>query len=139
MTLIHTLTILICLAAGFGYINQRWLRLPVTIGVMATRSSSSSGSSLVGTVLSALLIGVAAHWLFGAVGLSLPFLYCLLFGAFISPTDPIAVLGILRKAGLPEDIEVQVVGESLFNDGVVVFSILVQGLTLGPLVASWRR
>ncbi|MCS6896569.1 MAG: sodium:proton antiporter, partial [Nitrospira sp.] len=62
---------------------------------------------------------------FNWVGLPLPFLYCLLFGALISPTDPIAVLGALRQARLPKALEMKIVGESLFNDGVGVVIFLV--------------
>ena len=57
--------------------------------------------------------------------INLPFIYCLLFGALISPTDPIAVMGILRKAGVPESLETKITGESLFNDGVAVVVFLV--------------
>ena len=55
-----------------------------------------------------------------ALGMLLAFIYCLLFCALISPTDPVAVLGILTRAGLPKPLETNIVGESLFNDGVGV-------------------
>ncbi|HRY16093.1 MAG: sodium:proton antiporter [Chromatiaceae bacterium] len=88
------------------------------IGVLAT----------VGVVASTFLVGIAS-WIvlnFG-FGISISLLYCLLFGALISPTDPIAVLGILKSAGAPKSLEIKIAGESLFNDGiaVVVFAILV--------------
>jgi len=81
--------------------------------------------AVVGTILSSLITGGLGYVLFDLIGLPLPFLYCLLFGALISPTDPIAVMGILRQARLPKALEMKIVGESLFNDGVGVVIFLV--------------
>lgn len=71
-------------------------------------------------------MGIAAWGILQGLGIGIPFIYCLLFGALISPTDPIAVLGILKSANAPESLEIKIAGESLFNDGVavVVFTIL---------------
>ncbi len=74
----------------------------------------------VGTVISTVVVGCGLYLLMPAVGQPLDFIYCLLFGSLISPTDPVAVLGILTKAGLPKALETNIVGESLFNDGVGV-------------------
>ncbi|MDW5287943.1 sodium:proton antiporter [Formosa sp. PL04] len=82
----------------------------------------------VGTLLSTFLIGGFMYGVLLLLGFDIGFIYCLLFGALISPTDPIAVLGILKKVGVPKDLEAKIVGESLFNDGVgvVVFLTLFQ-------------
>ncbi|MGD9314051.1 MAG: cation:proton antiporter, partial [Desulfobacterales bacterium] len=81
-----------------------------------------------GVVGSTFIIGLASWWVLGWLGIDLPFIYCLLFGALISPTDPIAVMGILKKAGVPASLETKITGESLFNDGVavVVFLVILQ-------------
>ena len=73
-----------------------------------------------GVVLSTFLIGSASYYLFQAFGINLPWIWCLVFGALISPTDPVAVLGILKTAGAPKSLETKITGESLFNDGVGV-------------------
>jgi CPA1 family monovalent cation:H+ antiporter len=89
------------------------------------------------------LVGGVSYLLFQAVGVNIPFLYCLLFGALISPTDPIAVLGILRQVDAPRSLRVKMAGESLFNDGigVVVFLVLldvaVGGHDLSMTSAIW--
>lgn len=183
MSLIHILTILICLAALFSYINHRLLKFPITIGLMAVALIFSlvllglgklgfgveaeaqrfihaidfnealmhgmlgfllfAGAlhvklnellelkwvigtmAVVGTILSSLITGALSYWFFDLVGLPLPFIYCLIFGALISPTDPIAVMGVIREARLPKSLEIKIVGESLFNDGVGVVIFMV--------------
>lgn len=78
------------------------------------------GLATVGTLISTIAVGYMAHFLFDAVGYKIELIYCLLFGALISPTDPIAVLGILKNARVPASMEMKISGESLFNDGVAV-------------------
>lgn len=97
-------------------IQQKW-----AIGTFAT----------FGVICSTFLISGLIYLVLSRIGLSLPFLYCLLFGALISPTDPIAVLGLLKKANAPKSLETKIAGESLFNDGVglVVFLAIYEMLT----------
>lgn len=80
------------------------------------------------TITSTFLVGGFVYFLLKLVSLEVDFIYCLLFGALISPTDPIAVLGILKQVGAPKILETKIVGESLFNDGVgvVVFLTIYQ-------------
>ena len=78
-----------------------------------------------GVVAAAFIIGSVSWFVFGYLGLDIPFIYCLLFGALISPTDPIAVLGILKQSNAPKSLEAKIAGESLFNDGVAVVMFLV--------------
>ena len=89
-----------------------------TIGLLAT----------VGVVLSTLVVGTLAYLLLALLGLGAPYVWCLLFGALISPTDPIAVMATLKKAGIGKSLETKIAGESLFNDGVgvVVFIVLIE-------------
>ncbi|SHN30068.1 sodium:proton antiporter [Rhizobacter sp. OV335] len=89
--------------------------------------------AVLGTLLSTLAVGFGAWVALPWVGLDLPLIYCLLFGALISPTDPIAVMGILKTAGAPKNLELVIAGESLFNDGVgvVIFSLLLGMLVSG--------
>lgn len=85
--------------------------------------------ALVGTLASTLVVGFGMHFVLPWVGIKLPLLQCLLFGALISPTDPIAVMGILKSAGAPKNLELVVAGESLFNDGIgVVIFVLILGM-----------
>ncbi|TVQ89471.1 MAG: sodium:proton antiporter [Chromatiaceae bacterium] len=76
-------------------------------------------------LLATAIVGAGAWLLFRLLGLEVPLIYCLLFGALIAPTDPIAVLGILKTAGAPPSLEAKITGESLFNDGVAVVLFLV--------------
>ena len=178
--------LLVSLAALFGYLNHRLLRLPQTIGVMCVAlltsllllifgALTSSGVvdalrellqrldlrhlvldvllgfllfagalhvnlddllerrltiasfATVSLLVSTLMVGTATFYLLRALGLPLSYLHCLLFGALISPTDPVAVLGVMRRAGAPRSLQAKVIGESLFNDGlgVVIFLTLL--------------
>ncbi len=181
MDLLTIVTILIVLAAVFGYINVRFLKLPTAIGLMVVSLGFSflvllvgewfpkihefelrfvsqidfrkllmegmlsfllfAGAlhvdfsqlkeqrlpvvlfATIGVMISTFLVGGMMYGLFSVLGISIAFIHCLLFGALISPTDPIAVLGILKEAKVPKRLETLIAGESLFNDGigVVVF------------------
>jgi CPA1 family monovalent cation:H+ antiporter len=110
------------LFAGALHVNLDSLyRFKWTIGALAT----------VGVLLSTFMIGGAVYVLFGIMDHPLPFIYCLIFGALISPTDPIAVLGLLKQAKAPESLETKIAGESLFNDGVgvVIFLVIYEVVT----------
>ena len=119
------------LFAGALHINiddlleQKWI-----ITIMAT----------LGVVGSTFLIGCVVYYILPMLGLEIPFIFALVFGALISPTDPIAVLGILKQVGAPKSLETKMAGESLFNDGVgvVVFSVIL-GIALGSGDASFAH
>ena len=114
------------LFAGALHVNISDLkRYKLPIGILAC----------VGTIVSAMLIAAALYFMLPLLGFGLPFLWCLLFGALISPTDPIAVMGILSSAGAPKSIETVIAGESLFNDGigVVIFVLLLGILSSGDI------
>lgn len=90
--------------------------------------------STIGMVISTVIVAFLIYALAGLLDFSLDFIYCLLFGALISPTDPIAVMSILRRAGIPKTLETKITGESLFNDGIAVvifitiFEVMQSGL-----------
>ncbi len=117
------------LFAGALHVNledlarQRWV-----IGILAS-------ASVVGATF---LVGLGSWGLVILFGLDIPLIYCLIFGALIAPTDPIAVLGILKGAGAPKSIETKITGEALFNDGVAIVTFLVllgiatSGRPVGP-------
>lgn len=94
-----------------------------TVGLLATA----------GVMISTLIVGSLSSLLLSALGFDIPFIYCLLFGALISPTDPIAVMATLKKAGIARSLETKIAGESLFNDGVgVVIFVVILGLVVDP-------
>lgn len=114
------------LFAGALHVNIGDLkRYKLPIGILA----------FIGTIVSAVLIAAAVYYMLPLFGFGLPFIWCLLFGALISPTDPIAVMGILASANAPKSIETVIAGESLFNDGigVVIFVILLGILSSGNI------
>ncbi|WP_227431221.1 cation:proton antiporter [Psychrobacter sp. I-STPA6b] len=117
------------LFAGALHINISDLRrYKIPIGVLA----------FFGTLISAFLIATAIYLVLPLLGFEISYIWCLLFGALISPTDPIAVLGILSSAGAPKSLETVIAGESLFNDGigVVIFALFLGILTSGNIPSA---
>jgi len=191
MNFLDIIAVLLTLAALFAYINHRWIKLPVTIGIMlislvmslvmisvgqfipafddsakAFVESIDFNKALMNCMLSYLLfagalhvnltelksqkrivaimatlgvtittfaVGTIAYYIFHMLGVQIPYAWCLVFGALIAPTDPVAVLGILKTAGAPKSLETKITGESLFNDGVgvVIYLVLVGIATTG--------
>lgn len=119
------------LFAGALHVNiNKLAELADTIAILAT----------IGIAISAGIVSVVSYYIFMGLGIEVSYMYCLLFGVLISPTDPIAVMGILKKIGAPKSIEVKITGESLFNDGVaVVFFIVVLELAVDPGSASFKH
>ncbi|UXX78549.1 sodium:proton antiporter [Reichenbachiella carrageenanivorans] len=86
----------------------------------------------IGTLMSTFIVGFLMQYGFAFVGADVPMIYCLLFGALISPTDPIAVLALTKEFGLNKNLEIKIAGESLFNDGVgVVIFLTISGIAMG--------
>lgn len=181
--MLHFFAIVITVSALFGFVNQKWLKLPTSIGVMLisvvvsiflkvvegfrpvyiepfrtfltdfdfssfvlnfilcfllfasalhVRLSHLKGAratvfsyATIGVVISTLLIGFATYGLLRAFGFDIFLVHCFLFGALISPTDPIAVIGILSRYNVPQKLKTEIIGESLFNDGVGLVTFLL--------------
>jgi monovalent cation:H+ antiporter, CPA1 family len=121
-TLLHGLLGFLLFAGALSVDMPRLRRNGMVVSVLAT----------VGVALSALAVAGGAWRALNLPGEPLPLDYCLLFGVLISPTDPIAVLGLLKRLGVPKDLEMRIAGESLFNDGVGVTLFLL----LLPLVGD---
>jgi CPA1 family monovalent cation:H+ antiporter len=184
MTGFDVAAVLLAVAALFGYVNRRFLRLPSASGTLLVALVSSAfvivtdkmlpglgldgfisefmgridfnetlmrgmlsfllfaGSlrvdlrwlleqkwvvvslATVGVALSTAIVGFMASWTFRAIGSPIPLIDCFIFGTLISPTDPVAVLGLLKELRAPRSLEALIAGESLFNDGVGVVAFL---------------
>ncbi|HID81978.1 MAG TPA: sodium:proton antiporter [Chromatiales bacterium] len=104
------------LFAGALHINlEALLEKKWIVGILAT----------IGVVTTTFIVGFTSYYIFGWLGIDIPLIYCLLFGSLIAPTDPVAVMGILKTAGATKSLETKIAGESLFNDGVAVVVFLV--------------
>ena len=107
--------------------------LHIDLGDLMQQKRIIAVLATVGVVATTLVVGTLAWLLMGLMDLEVKFIHCLLFGALISPTDPIAVLRLLKKLGAPRSLTAKIAGESLFNDGVgvVVFLVLMNIAGLG--------
>jgi len=105
--------------------------LHVDLSDLASQKLPVAVLSTVGVVIATFITGVLFWYSMYWLGFDLPFIYALLFGSLISPTDPIAVLGILKSAGAPKSLEIKITGESLFNDGIgVVIFLTILGIVV---------
>ncbi len=101
--------------------------LNVDLALLRRRAWSVGATATVGVLISTAVVGFGMWWVSGLLGVGLPFAWALVFGALISPTDPVAVLSTLKAIRVPETLEIDMAGESLFNDGVgvVVFTVVL--------------
>ena len=127
--LLRAMLAVLLFAAGLQLEFGRLRRYRWPIGALA----------VLGTFLSAVLVGAALWNLLPLVGIHLPLAYCLVFGALISPTDAVAVGAVLKSAGVPKPVESLIAGESLFNDAVavVLFALALSMVNTGEL-PTWR-
>jgi len=129
-TFLHGMLGYLLFAASL-HVNTRELAKHKTIvGLLAT----------VSVVLSTILVGFGTYALTQWLNIDIPLAYCFVFGALISPTDPIAVLGILKTVNAPKGLEMKIAGEALFNDGmgIVLFAMLLEVATGDNAACSWR-
>jgi CPA1 family monovalent cation:H+ antiporter len=131
----------------FGNVLLSWMlgfllfagAMNIDLGELSRQRGITAGLSVLGTVSSTFLVGALAWLVVHLVGIKLSWINCLLLGALISPTDPVAVLALVRRAGAPRSIETIIAGESLFNDGVgvvIFFTILNVSLHAGSISAA---
>ena len=101
--------------------------LHADMSALKARRWTITTMACIGTMMSTFLIGGAMWFVFGMAGVNFPFIWALVFGALISPTDPVAVLGLFKTVKVPDTLKATMAGESLFNDGigVVVFTVVV--------------
>ncbi len=99
--------------------------LHINLNDLAEQKTTILVLATAGVVLSTLVMGTGLYFVLKAFRLGIDYPFCLLFGALISPTDPIAVLGLLKIVKVPKDLEIQIAGESLFNDGIGVIAFLM--------------
>jgi CPA1 family monovalent cation:H+ antiporter len=116
--LLHGFLAFLLFAGAINVDVQQLWRRKWTILALAT----------VGVLLSTLAIAAGMFFIFRGVGVAVPLTYCLVFGALISPTDPVTVLEVLRRVSVPQRLQALIAGESLFNDGIgiVLFTIFLQ-------------
>ncbi|PTY04884.1 sodium:proton antiporter [Opitutaceae bacterium EW11] len=109
---------LLCFLLFAGALHVNW-------GELAEQKATVTLLATAGVVISTFAVGTLVYALLPLTGLELSYVYCLLFGALISPTDPIAVLSVIKRVRVPKNVELRIVGESLFNDGVGIVVFLV--------------
>jgi len=114
--------------------------LHINLNDLTQQKDAIAVLALGGVLISTFVFGTLLYFVLRSIGLTLPYAFCLLFGALISPTDPIAVLGMLRRTKIPASLEIKIAGESLFNDGIgVVMFILMSEIALsGGAVSAGR-
>lgn len=112
--------------------------LHINLEELSVQKGVISALALAGVVVSMFVFGTTIYFVLGWLGLPLDYAWCVLFGALISPTDPVAVMGILKEAKVPPSLEIQIAGESLFNDGIgVVAFIVLREIAVEGETASW--